>query len=192
MSRFRLALIAVFTATLAACSTSDIVISGYGAGGLPYDPSYVRYMMAQGDIPLEIHGNPSALSDGAFVELVESRLRLDPAFGRAAFRTDPTRKNRHPFRVVLVFNADNTRIDPNQVCRGEGLEKAGGVNATLNVRGVFCDRSTVLSTNSGLANTPDDFGGKRFGRLLDLLLFEMMPAEGNRDVDENCPNTATC
>jgi len=192
MSRFRLALIAVFTATLAACSTSDIVISGYGAGGLPYDPSYVRYMMAQGDIPLEIHGNPSALSDGAFVELVESRLRLDPAFGRAAFRTDPTTKNRHPFRVVLVFNADNMRIDPNFVCRGEGVENAGGVNTTLHVRGVFCDRTTVLSTNSGLANTPDDFNGKRFGRLLDLLLFEMMPAEGNRDVDENCPNTATC
>lgn len=188
----RLALIAIAATFLAACSTSDIIISGYGAGGLPYQPSYVRYMLGQGDIPLEVHGNPSTLGDWAFVELVEKRLRLEPAFGHATFRTNPTTKNRHPFRVVLVFNADNTRIDPNHVCRGEGVENSGGVNNTLHVRGVFCDRETVLSANSGLANTPDDFNGKRFGRLLDQLLFEMMPPEGNRDLDENCPTTANC
>jgi hypothetical protein len=192
MGRKRFALAAVLAAGLAGCSTTDVIISGYGAGGLPYDPSYVRYMIGQGDIPLEIHGNPTELSDPQFTQLVEERLRLEPAFPRAAFRTNPTTKNRHPFRVVLVFNADNSRIDPNQICRGEGVNNAGGVNSTLYVRGVFCDRETVLSTNSGLANTPDDFNSPRFGRLLDQLLYTMLPAPGNRDVDETCPNPTVC
>jgi len=192
MARNRFVLAAVFASVLAACSMSDVIISGSGAGGLPYDPSLVRYMVSQGDIPLEIHGNPTELSDPEFTQLVESRLRLEPAFPRATFRTNPTTKNRHALRVVLVFNADNARIDPNHVCRGEGVDKAGGVNATLYVRGVFCDREKVLSTNSGLANTPDDFGGPRFGRLLDQLMYEMLPAPGSGDVDESCPNTSNC
>lgn len=192
MGRKRFALTAVLAAALAGCSTSDIIISGYGSGGLPYHPSYVRYMIGQGDIPLEIHGNPTELSGSQFTQLVEERLRVDPAFPHATFRTNPTTKNRHPFRVVLVFNASNTRVDPNDVCRGEGVETAGGDGSTLYVRGVFCDRETVLSANSGLANTPEDFNGPRFGRLLDQLIYEMMPAPGNQNIDVSCPNPVVC
>ena len=188
----RFALTVLLAAAFTGCSTSDIIISGYGSGGRPYDPSYVRYMISQGDIPLEIHGNPTELSGPQFTQLVEKRLRADPAFPRATFRTNPTTKNRHSFRVVLVFNHNNTRIDPNHVCRGEGVENAGGVNQTLYVRGVFCYRETVLSTNGGLANTPEDFNGPLFGRLLNRVIYEMMPAPGNRNINESCPNPRVC
>lgn len=177
---------------LAACSASEVVVSGTGSQGLPYDPSYVRYVMGQGDVPLEVHGNPTSLDNQAFVSLVEDRLRLDAGFGNAAFRTKPTMRNAHGFRVVLVFNADNRRMDPRLVCRGEQLDKAGAPNSVLHVRGVFCSREQVLSTNTALVATPTDFGSPLFGRLLDSLMFEMMPAEGNRDVDEGCPPMANC
>ncbi|MEQ8248514.1 MAG: hypothetical protein RID42_12620 [Alphaproteobacteria bacterium] len=189
MNRLRVLFAAALVTGLSACSTSDIVISGDGPSGLPYDPSYVRYVMGQGDFPLEIHGNPSPLDDTAFAELVESTLQIDPYFGTTAFRRDPQMSNRHGFRLVLVFNADNTRIDARQVCAGEGLDKAGGANTTLFVRGVFCSLDKVLSEDSALTPTPDDFAGPRFERVLDLLVTSLLPPEGRRDLNVTCPTT---
>ena len=191
MNRLSVLLIAVLARGLTACAASDIVISGDGPSGLPYDPSYVRYVMGEGDLPLEIHGNPSALDDAAFAELVETTLQIDPFFGTTAFRRDAQMRNRHGFRLVLMFNADNPRIDAGQVCAGEDLDKAGGANTTLFVRGVFCSRDTVLSEDSALAPAPDDFAGPRFRRVLDLLVTSLLPPEGRRDLNVTCP-TANC
>ncbi|MDA0367477.1 MAG: hypothetical protein O3C65_05595 [Proteobacteria bacterium] len=191
MSRLKIIFAAVILGGLTACTASDIVISGLGPSGLPYDPSIVRYVVGQGDFPLELHGNPSNLDDDAFATLVESRLRIEPTFGKTTFRRDPQTKNRHPFRLVLVFNAANPRISARHVCEGEDLDNAGGPNSTLFVRGVFCDGQTVLSEDSALTNAPEDFTDERLQRLLDRLLEELLPGEGRRDINVSCP-TANC
>jgi len=191
MTPIKTLLFAAMVAGVAACSSDDIVISGFGAGALPYDPSFVRYVMSQGDFPLEVHGNPSGLADDVFSDLVEQSLRIDPAFGTASFRTEPTVRNQHGFRVVLVFNADNTRLDPRRICRGEGLDKAGAPNVILHVRGAFCERDELLSTNTALAEAPSDFRDDKFRKILFQLTFEMMPSEGNRELNEDC-RTPNC
>lgn len=176
---------------VAACSADDIVISGTGSRGLPYDPSIVRYVISQGDMPLEVHGNPSNLPDRSFVELVESSLKIDPFFGSLAFRTQAKKRNAHSFRVVLVFSTTVSRVDPRRICRRD-LPADATPGVALYVAGAFCDRDKALSGNTALTNLPSTFDDPIVQRLLDQLILEMLPPEGKRNIDESCPPPTSC
>lgn len=89
---------------LVGCASLNPVFTDSGGDPGPnYDRDRLVTVVAEGGMPVEVFGNPSALEESDFASVVVQRLRLAPVWGPHRFTRSAVTPS-HGYRVVLAFN----------------------------------------------------------------------------------------
>ena len=88
---------------LGCAALNPVYTDSGGDPGPNYDRDRMVTVVADGVMPVEILGNPSALEESDFESVVVRRLRLAPVWGPHRFAHSAVTPS-HGYRVVLVFN----------------------------------------------------------------------------------------
>ena len=133
------------------------------------------YAAAVGDFPVLVRGNPSALPDSDFENLVIANLRLPAYFPAATFTLQPDADLPHALRLILVFNPAAANLAGKDICRmPDRVASAPPGTQPVRVKMAFCNGWAVVAENSGYTLLPD-VAARKFRRLLRQTMNGLFP-----------------
>jgi hypothetical protein len=170
----RIALGFLLLSALTSCA-AEWAQGGHGPTTVAYNAMFVRGMANRGDIPTELHGNPSGLADQGFADLLRRDLRLTQPFPDRALdvRYGPFRGG-EGFRVVLVFNPSEPNVQASDMCGNKPIPTKGR-QTQMYVLSAFCRGPIALSTFSSRVQTPESFDAPMFRKMRRNLMHWLMP-----------------
>ena len=161
-------------AVLAGCAS----LTGFGNQSVvrgdwaTYAPRKLVYALAQGDVPVMVHGDPFVEGEALSSRLV-SNIQNKPTWapeGRYVAAVDP---GESAYYLVFVFNPPVT-YDGYDACSGV-MPAAGAPESDLRLVAAFCSsvklESEVRARATGMGSSSD----AEFGHFLRLVVAELLP-----------------
>ena len=175
----RAAVIAASAALLSACAASGVVVYQDDVA-LQYSPLTLGLIgSGRHDLPVQVHGNPFAVSDQALAAAVVRGLQGHASGIPVNFTTAPqSRYPRGDYRTILVFDAPRG-VSQWDLCRADDLSAIPTAPAgapVVRVFAAYCQAELPLSwTAAQVANVPGP-DSPRFDGLLGQVALAMFPS----------------
>ena len=139
-----------------------------------YAPSYLRYVVAAGEVNTVIFGQPFAMEMAAFETHVTGLMDGRPIWASAAnYTTRPSDKARKAFWVVVVFNPP-INYDGHNAC-AKSDQGGGPVSGQVQLVAAFCSTTHMLSEVYASAPNVSGPNDPTFERLIHQTLIELLP-----------------
>ena len=185
MNVLKISAAAALTLLLAACSTSQPVVSSLPDLSNIYGQYAVTYATLHGPFPTVIHGNPFGIPKAEADAAIMNSLRLPRWFTPAELAQRPTNAKPKGYRLVFLFNPANPIPTSKQAC--DSLEDIEIAPHPTRVRAVFCAGKRSLSKIDGwmTATSPAD---PAFQPFMNMLVASLLPARNINQFGGKCNN----
>ena len=172
MNRKSLLAMVVLGGAVAACASTDVVVSPtnfYGA----YTPTVLSYSATSGGMLVQVVGNPFDASQDDLEQAVTGAMTGSHFGPPVDFVTAPPEDFRSPYRIVMVFDSAHGYTEKKLCSEGQSLQPEKG--DTVRVHAALCAADSPLTGLSGRVaevTGPDD---PRFGRLISQMTTNLLP-----------------
>ena len=172
-AKFRMAVLSVVCAALAACDGGAVSVQPPYVG--IYDPGMLRYAISRGSILTEVAGNPFDVPK-AEVEAAVTRSMTGATFGRqASFTTEVPADYSSPYRVAILLEPA-LGAQANRLCRDPGQSTAAEPDR-IRAMAAFCSNDKAITSIVGSTNrvrSPED---PAFSELIRRMTLDLFPIQ---------------